>query len=199
MRLIGQYDSPFVRRVAIAMRLLGFDYQHLPWSVFADADKVAAYNPLLRVPTLVLDDGLALGESHGILLYLETVAGRSLWPDEGGAFASALRIAGLATGAADKAVSLVYEELLHAHPSPQWIERCEAQISSALDQLEATTVTGDALGHAEVAVACAWRFITEAHSDRLDFGRWPQLAAHSQRCELLPLFVEISQSFRVSR
>jgi len=200
MKLIGQYDSPFVRRVAIAMRLLGFDYEHLPWSVFADAEKVATYNPLLRVPTLVLSDGLALGESHAILHYLEQVSGRSLWPVGAEELALALRIAGLATGTADKAVSLVYELLLHADPSSEWIARCEAQISAALDQLEQIeTQSRGELGHAEIAAACAWRFITEAHAARFDFGKWPRLAAHSQHCEAFPLFVEIAQPFRISR
>ena len=57
MILIGQYDSPFVRRTAIAMRLYGLGYEHRPWSTFGDAEKIRPYNPLLRVPTLVLDDG----------------------------------------------------------------------------------------------------------------------------------------------
>jgi len=52
MFLIGQYDSPFVRRVAIAMRFYGIAYEHRPWSTFGDADKIAPYNPLRRVPTL---------------------------------------------------------------------------------------------------------------------------------------------------
>ena len=57
MFLIGQYDSPFVRRVAIALRLYGLPFEQRPWSVFGDAEKIAAYNPLIRVPTLVLDNG----------------------------------------------------------------------------------------------------------------------------------------------
>ena len=60
MFLIGQYDSPFVRRVAIALRLYDLPFEHRPWSTFGDADKIAPYNPLRRVPTLVLDSGEAL-------------------------------------------------------------------------------------------------------------------------------------------
>ena len=63
MFLIGQYDSPFVRRVAIALRLYGIPFEHRPWSTFGDAETIAPYNPLRRVPTLVLDDGEALIES----------------------------------------------------------------------------------------------------------------------------------------
>ena len=44
--LIGQYDSPFVRRVAIALKLYGMAYEHRPWSIFSDAGKIAPFNPL---------------------------------------------------------------------------------------------------------------------------------------------------------
>jgi glutathione S-transferase len=74
MILIGQYDSPFVRRVAIAMRLYGLPFEHRPWSAFSDAEKIAPYNPLRRVPTLVLDDGEAVIESTIILDYLDGLA-----------------------------------------------------------------------------------------------------------------------------
>ena len=87
MKLIGQYDSPFVRRVAVAMQMLGIAYDHWPWSTFGDADKVAQYNPLIRVPTLVLDDGEVLIESAAILDYLNELAGpeRALIPPSGAA------------------------------------------------------------------------------------------------------------------
>ena len=75
MILIGQYDSPFVRRVAVALRLYGMAYEHRPWSVFSDAAEVARFNPLKRVPTLVLADGEALIESGAILDHLDEVAG----------------------------------------------------------------------------------------------------------------------------
>ena len=61
MILIGQYDSPFVRRVGIALRLYGMAFEHRPWSVFGDADKIRVLNPLVRVPTLVLEDGEVRG------------------------------------------------------------------------------------------------------------------------------------------
>ena len=75
MFLIGQYDSPFTRRVAIAMRLYGLPFEHRPWSTFGEGDKIAPYNPLRRVPTLVLDDGEALIESTAILDYLDELVG----------------------------------------------------------------------------------------------------------------------------
>ena len=69
--LIGQYDSPFVRRVGVALHTYGMTYDHWPWSTFGDADKLARYNPLRRVPTLVLEDGQVLIESSAILDFLD--------------------------------------------------------------------------------------------------------------------------------
>src|SRR6185437_12685604 len=104
MFLIGQYDSPFVRRVAIAMRLYGLKFEHKPWSTFGDADRIAPYNPLRRVPTLVLDDGEALIDSAAILDYLDEIArdqdkiaGEAMLPSRGKARRRQLRLCALAT------------------------------------------------------------------------------------------------------
>src|ERR1700733_3821370 len=131
MFLIGQYDSPFVRRVAIALRLYGLSFEHWPWSTFGDADKIAPYNPLRRVPTLVCDDGEALIESTAILDYLDELVGpeKALIAARGPERPPGLRICALATGLGDKAVSLLYERVLRGdYQSKIWVERCEAQI-----------------------------------------------------------------------
>src|SRR5256885_4004768 len=114
MILIGQYDSPFVRRVAIALRLYALPFEHQPWSTFGDADKIAPYNPLRRVPTLVLDGGEALIESAAILDYLDELVGpeRAMIAARGEARRRDLHTIALATGLGDKAVSLGYERVL---------------------------------------------------------------------------------------
>ena len=202
MILIGQYDSPFVRRVAIAMRLYGFAYEHRTWSTFGDADKLAAYNPLRRVPTLVLDDGEALIESFVILDYLDERAGpaKALIAPNGEARRKALKVCALATGLADKGVSLLYERILHKDTSDVWVARCRAQVSGVLDVLEQDRTTrpttywfGDAITHADIAVACALRFVREAHAGVFDEARYPALAAHAARCEALPPFPDVVQ------
>ena len=82
MILIGQYDSPFVRRVGIALTLYDLPFEHRPWSTFGEADRIRPYNPLARVPTLVLDDGDVLIESHLILDYIDSLvpAARAMAP-----------------------------------------------------------------------------------------------------------------------
>lgn len=202
MQLIGHYDSPFVRRVAVAMQLLGVRYEQLAWSVFADADKIARYNPLRRVPVLVLEDGESIIESHAIIDHLEATSGATLWPEAAGARRRAVRITSVATGAADKAVSLVYETRLREHPLPLWVERCTAQIRDALDELNAARAAvaspfffGDRPGHADVAVACVWRFLIEAHASLFDYDRWVALQRHSMVCEALPAFQSSYEPF----
>ncbi|MHC2467536.1 glutathione S-transferase family protein [Bradyrhizobium embrapense] len=201
MFLIGQYDSPFVRRTAIALRLYGLSFEHRPWSTFDDAEKVAAYNPLRRVPTLVLDDGEALIESSAILDYLDELVGpeRAMIARSGPERRRHLRITALATGLADKAVSLVYERVLRKEQLKLWVERCEAQIAGVLAVLERERAAvpspywlGDRIGHADIAVACALRFTGEAHPHLFE-ARYPALKAHAARCEALPAFQEIVQ------
>jgi glutathione S-transferase len=202
MFLIGQYDSPFVRRVAIAMRLYGIKFDHKPWSTFGDADRIAPYNPLRRVPTLVLDDGEALIESHIILDYLDELVGevRAMIAPHGVERRRHLRICALATGLGDKSVSLVYESVLRKEQLKLWVERCEAQISGALDVLEKERAAaktpylyGERIGHSDIALACVLRFTSEAHPELYKAAGYPALAAHSVQCEALPAFKEIVQ------
>jgi glutathione S-transferase len=197
MILIGQYDSPFVRRVGIALTLYNLPFEHRPWSVFGDAEKIKAYNPLIRVPTLVLDDGEVLIESHSILDYLDSLApaGGALFPAKGPARRQALKIAALATGMAEKAVSLFYEKRLHLDVSDVWVNRCRAQIAAVLAALEADRAGragvywfGERIGHADIAVAAALRFIAEAHPGLVSMTDFPALNAHAARCEALPAF-----------
>ncbi|MDR5856905.1 glutathione S-transferase N-terminal domain-containing protein [Caballeronia sp. LZ050] len=204
MILIGQYDSPFVRRVAIALRLYDMPYEHRPWSVFGDADKIAPFNPLIRVPTLVLDSGDVLIESAMILDYLDEEAGpeRAMIPPAGATRRHALKVCALATGLADKAVALVYERVLHREKSQAWVDRCTGQVERVLDVLEADRAArptpfwyGDAIGQADIAVACALRFAREAHPQLFAETRWPSLIGHADRCETLPVFSAVVQPF----
>ena len=204
MILIGQYDSSFVRRVAIALRLYGIPFEHRPWSVFSDADKIREFNPLTRVPTLVLDDGDVLIDSHVILDYLDGLvpAEQRLYPQTEPDRHRALKIAALATGLADKGVALFYEQRLHETVSDTWAGRCQKQIEETLATLEkerarrtSPFLTGERIGHADIAVACAWRHVTDALPGVVDPGAYPALVAHCKRLEALPVFQEISQTF----
>ena len=202
MILIGQYDSPFVRRVGIALTLYGMAFEHRPWSVLDDADRIAALNPLIRVPVLVLDDGFVLTDSHIILDHLDSLADEPLFPHAEPERHHALKVATLAMGLAEKAVSLFYERQRHAVVSQRWATRCQRQIGGVLAALEADRASrpapywfGERLGHADIAVACAWRFVGEAHGGVVDLTGCPALTAHGAALEATAVFRLIAQAF----
>lgn len=204
MILIGQFDSPFVRRVGIALHIYGLAYEHRPWSTFSDADLIRPFNPLTRVPTLVLDDGEVLMESFAILDWLDELAPSDsiLIAASGAARRATLRRAALATGLCDKLVSLIYERALHDVTSPAWLRRCESQAGAALDALEAERAVagapyweGERLTHADIALACAVRFLAEAHPAIFALARWPSLVRHGEQCEALAAFQAVRQVF----
>jgi glutathione S-transferase len=204
LTLIGQYDSPFVRRVAVALQHYGMAYEHWPWSVWADAARLVEYNPLLRVPVLILEDGTKLIESFAILDALDDRVGpeRALLPRSGNERHEGLRICALATGVADKAVILLYEHVLRkpADRNPIWAERCAAQIKGTLQLLESERQRrssrfwfGSSPSHADIALGCALRFAREAHPELLAASLGPALEAHATRCEALPSFQAVTQ------
>jgi glutathione S-transferase len=204
MILIGQYDSPFVRRVGIALKLYELPFEHCPWSTFGDADRIRPYNPLTRVPTLVLDSGEVLIESYSILDYLDglVTAERAMFPRSEPARRQALNIASLATGVGEKAVSLFYEKTFHREISETWVSRCRKQIIDTLSLLEtirnerkSAYWLGDRIGHADIAVAVVLRFLGEAHPGLISSNDIPILRADAERLEALPIFAATSQPF----
>src|ERR1700759_4389518 len=80
------YDNPIsgnCYKVRLLLALLGIEYERRELSVFDRSDRaqiLGELNPGLRVPTLVLDDGRALGESGAILGYL--ARGTEFWPHD---------------------------------------------------------------------------------------------------------------------
>ena len=118
MRLIGMLDSPYVRRVAISLQLLGLRFEHQSLSVFRTFTQFQQINPVVKAPTLICDDGEVLMDSTLIMEYAEAVARpRSLMPSELQELQHALRVIGLALAACEKSVQIIYERGLRP-PEP---------------------------------------------------------------------------------
>jgi glutathione S-transferase len=193
MILVGQYDSPFVRRVAISMRVLGFDYRHDTRSVFGDFDDMRRTNPLGRIPALILGDGDVLIDSAAILDHLDQAVGpeRALLPAAGSARRRALRVVALATGGMEKAGAAAYERIIR--PStlrwPQWIDRCRTQAAGALAMLAAEPWPGTArLDQRQISTGCLLRYVRMVDPGLLPPGRHPTLDALHEYLESLPEF-----------
>ncbi|MBI1218512.1 MAG: glutathione S-transferase [Rhodobacteraceae bacterium] len=199
MQIIGMMDSPYVRRVAISLKFLRLQFDHVSLSVFSQFDAVAAVNPVVKVPTLVTDDGMVLMDSTLILQVLERLAPkeRRLTPTGETDFLRAQRLVGLALAACEKTVQIVYERNLRPpekHHQP-WIDRVRAQLLAACGLLE--TAAGPASGwllgtrptQADVAVGVAWRFTQDALPDVIHAEEFPGLSAFSARAESRPEFL----------
>ena len=203
--LIGMFDSPFVRRVAVSMRLLQIDFAHHNWSVGKDFERIRQFNPLGRVPTLVLEGGSALIESAAILDYLDERAGqaKALLPVAGPHRQAALQIIAIAVGAAERAVLQVYETVFRPPEKRHeaWVTRCRLQMTAALDELEkrATAVphgawlAGSRMTQADITVTCVFAFLDEAMDLNQGNSTYSALRATCARCEALEEF----QAFKV--
>ena len=206
MILIGMFDSPFVRRVAVSMNLLEIHFEHRNWSVGKDFELIRRYNPLGRVPTLVIDEGDALVDSAAILDYLDDSVGpdRALLPPTGRERREALRIMAVATGAAEKGVLQVYEGVFRPEEKRHeaWVDRCRDQMHGALAELNRLAgaragdwLVGKRMTQADVTAGCVVSFL----SDALGVGRggdlYANLTALSERCEALPAFRAVKAVF----
>lgn len=207
MILVGQYDSPYVRRVAISLHLLGLPFERDTRSTFADAEAMRTINPLGRIPSLVLDDGEVLIDSAAILDYLDELVGpdRALIPPRGLDRRRALRMIALASGAVDKAAAIAYERMLRP-PEQQfapWLERCRTQVDSGLVALEAAlaaSAAGSAIAgwyagaprpmQADIMIGCLVAYLRHRVQDAFPAGAYPAIEHHAAACDALPAFAQ---------
>lgn len=199
MHLIGMLDSPYVRRVAISLRLLGLPFEHRPLSVFGDFEAFARINPLVKAPTLVCADGGLLMDSTLILDHAEGLAApsRRLMPVEPAARQAALHTLGLVLASCEKAVQLVYEQRLRPtdRQHQPWIERVGGQLRAGCAALEAEEArrprprAESPLDQAGLSLAVVWQFIQAMLPEQVPAERHPALQAWSRHAEGLPAFI----------
>ncbi len=199
MQLIGRTLSPFVRRVALAMDLGGVAYEQLALSTANDGDKIKAYNPLTRVPALVLDSGEKIIDSAAILDYLDGVipADHAITPPHGADRRRALMIEALMIGAAEKAIAGYYErnrKPADKHHEP-FIEGCMAQCHAGLAAVEemlspgAAFAVGSRPSRADIAIVAVVSFLVAM--PKLPIAEsYPRIAALVAALEQRPEFAK---------
>jgi glutathione S-transferase len=199
MQLIGMLDSPYVRRVAISLAVLGLPFEHRSVSVFRHFDEFAKINPVVKAPTLVEDDGTVLMDSTLILDHIDRKVQPAcrLMPEEAGARLQALNLIGFALAATEKTIQTVYERNLRPREFQfePWVERVQKQMHAAYAELETRLagrdgwLFGERLVQPDITIAVAWRFTQFMLPGVLDAARYPALAAFSERAEALPVFI----------
>ena len=204
MQLIGMLDSPYVRRVAISLRLLGLPFEHRAVSVFRHLDTFRTINPVVKAPTLVCDDGEVLMDSTLILEYAQGLATAqgSLMPDAPAARPLALRRVGLALAACEKTVQIVYEHELRPPEKRHapWLERVGTQLAAAYAALEESLAARplppphQQLLQDGVTVAVAWSFTQMILPLQVARAAHPVLDAYAHEAERHPAFTAHPQS-----
>jgi len=172
MKLLGVLTSPFVRKVRIVLAEKKIEYDFVLDPPWAEDSTVTNYNPLGKVPVLLLDDESALYDSRVIVDYLDNVTPNNrLIPASGRERINVKRWEALADGLLDAATSIVYETRRPANEqSPAWIERQRGKILSALKALaddlgEQPWCHGNTFSLADIAAGCALGYLSLRFED----------------------------------
>jgi len=189
MILIGMLDSPYVRRVAIYMKVLGIHFEHRPLSVFSDFDALAKINPTVKVPTLITDDNQVLIDSTLIINYLEKYSGHTPVPTSASEAEEQrdLRLTGFALAACEKAVQVVYEQRVRPEEKQHqpWVNRITQQLHGAWQTLDNGLREShpDMLSVAGISIAVAWSFTDVMLPDTVSRARYPEAARFTSLAE----------------
>ncbi|HEX7750654.1 MAG TPA: glutathione S-transferase N-terminal domain-containing protein [Bordetella sp.] len=195
MKLIGSLTSPYVRKVRIVMAEKKLDYQIEIENVWSPDTKIQKYNPLGKVPCLVMEDGGALFDSRVIVEYLDTLSPVArLLPQSGRERAAVKCWEAIADGLLDASVMIFRERLRpEAQQNAEWIERHFGKIHASLEAMNKSLgdhqyCMGINYTLADIAVGCALGY--------LDL-RFPDLDWRASHANLIRLFdkLAIRQSF----
>lgn len=199
MQLIGMLDSPYVRRVAISLQLLGLRFEHQSISVFSTFAQFHQINPVVKAPSLVCDDGQVLMDSTLIIEYAEALATprKSLMPTGISERQHVLRVIGLALAACEKSVQIIYERNLRPAEKQHepWVSRVTGQLLAAYEALELEfrrkpfALTNNTINQAGVTAAVTWHFTQMMLPEVITAAAYPTLCEFSSQAELLPEFM----------
>jgi len=172
--------SPYVRKVSVTAHELGIAerIRLTPVNTREEPDKIAPFNPLGKIPTLVTDAGAVLYDSPVICEYLDAEFGKHrLLPASGTRRWDSLTRVALADGTIDAAILIRHERVRAAEKQSQdWIAWQLRKVYAGLDHLEHAVETfGDALDLGQIAVACALGYMPLRIAELEGLTKWPRL------------------------
>lgn len=195
MKLILSPTSPFARKVRVVLAEKRIDYEpvvDIPWEA---TTRVPEYNPLGKVPVLVMDDGSTLFDSRVIVEYLDHLTPVSpLLPKEHRPRIAVRRWEALADGVTESAATIFLEKKRpESRQDGEWIVRQEGQVFRGLEAMseelgEKAWCTGDFFTLADIAVGCALGYL----DFRFPHIQWreshPNLGKLAEKLALRPSF-----------
>lgn len=197
LKLIASTTSPFARKVRIALAEKKIEYQMVAASAWDAGNPVHAYNPLGKLPVLILDDGTHLYDSRVIVEYIDLVSPVSrLIPEPARQRIAVKKWEALADGVCDAAAAIVIERRRSASlQSDEWVDRQRRKISEGVAELarelgDRAWCYGEACSLADIATGCALGYLDLRHAE-LDWrDLYPNLERLAEKLGKRPSFAE---------
>lgn len=194
LQLISATPSPYARKVRIALA-----EKNIPFTLLTDVPwdhntSTPRFNPLEKIPILILDDGSSIYESSFILQYLElTYPSPALVPADTAGILAARKVEVLADGVCDALVLTFFERLREGGGSPEWTARQRRKIDGGLAELsrllgDKRWMVGACFGLGDIAMGAAVRYVSLRFPELPWAALHPNLAALSLRLEERPSF-----------
>ncbi len=195
LRLISATPSPYARKVRIALAEKGVPFElvtEVPWDSTTATPK---YNPLEKLPVLLLEDGGSVYESRFILEWIEAKYPEPpMLPADIDARLAARKVEVVVDGVCDALVQLFWERHRpEEHRSTEWQERQMRKVNGGMRALAEWTgdrefVIGDTFGLADIATGTVCRYLDVRFPDYPWRLNHPNLSAYSDRMERRPSF-----------
>jgi glutathione S-transferase len=197
MKLYTAATSPYARKVRVVLTEKKIECEYVDENPWVAETSVPQFNPLGKIPVLVLDDGTALYDSRVIVEYLDTVSPVSrLIPEPSRQRIAVKRWEALADGVCDATITIVREQKRPARQqSKEWIERQFDKIRLGVKELakeleDKTWCHGEAYSLADIATGCTLGYL-DLRAPTIDWrGDYPNLLKLADKLAKRPSFAE---------
>jgi glutathione S-transferase len=198
MKLLSSTASPYTRKVRVVLAEKKIECELVPVDVQPVENPVNAYNPLGKIPTLILDDGAALYDSRVIVEFLDSVSPISKLIPEGTRDRLAVRRwEALADGVTDAGILVRYESVRDKNEQSQaWTDKQLARMHRGMAQMaaelgERTWCHGDRYSLADIALGSCLGWLGFRKPGGVDWhNSYPALARHYEKMMERPAFAD---------
>lgn len=197
MKLLYTLNSPYARKVRIVAIEKHIDLRLEEVVLGAPDSPVPQYNPLGKVPVLILDDDVGLYDSRVIVEYLDArTPVTKLMPNEHSLRISVIRWEALADGICDATVAIILEQRKPVEQqSSAFIEKQMTKVENGLEALNRDIskkkwCVNETFSLADIALGCMLGYVDLRlkHLNWLD--KYPNLAKHYTILSKRPSFKE---------
>ncbi len=197
MKLLYAVNSPYARKVRIVAIEKHIDITLQEVLLSDPNNPVSQYNPLGKVPVLVLDDDEALYDSRVIVEFLDhRTPVAHLIPQDHTSKIAVRRWEALADGICDAAVAAMMEQRKPEEQQSQTtIDRQLGKVTAGLEKLNADIAkkkwcVNETFSLADIALGCALGYVDLRHKQLNWQDNYPALAKHYSILVKRPSFKE---------